>query len=133
MTLVHKASASAPGHGVESLCISPLRQPPPARLSVHVQAASAEASFLRELHDVRLKAAKLNLTMRDVAAGCPDACAASGTGGYKAVAARVEGLVRRAAATHTQYERANKVRLAALWNPHLIKTQSFSPGREVLP
>ncbi len=74
------------------------------------QAASAEASFLRELHAVRRMAAKLEVTMKDIAAGCPGACSTSGATGYKAVGASVEALARRAAALRVQYERANKVR-----------------------
>ncbi|GLC33306.1 hypothetical protein PLESTB_000348000 [Pleodorina starrii] len=86
------------------------------------EAASAEASFLRELHEVRRMAAKLGTVMQDIAAGCPDACRAtsgggssSGGAGYKAVGASVEALARRAAALRVQYERANK-RAAGLFD-----------------
>ena len=74
------------------------------------QGAAAEASFLRELHAARRSAAKLAAVMADVAAGCPDACGPEPPpGGYKAVAAGVAGVARRAAALRANYERANKV------------------------
>ncbi|KXZ47877.1 hypothetical protein GPECTOR_32g490 [Gonium pectorale] len=70
------------------------------------EGASAEASFLKDLHEARKMTAKMGAIIKDVAAGCPDAVGA--VGGYKAVAAEVTALARRTAALRAQYERANK-------------------------
>ncbi|EFJ44678.1 hypothetical protein VOLCADRAFT_94980 [Volvox carteri f. nagariensis] len=95
---------------------SPDVPPPKAQLAAESkEAASAEASFLRELHEVRRMAAKMEMAMKDIAAGCPEACGTSDKRGYKAVGASVEALARRAAALRTQYERSNK-RAASLFD-----------------
>lgn len=90
------------------------------------QVASAEASFLRDLHEVRKMAASLAVTVQhltrgggfeEAVAGAPGGGAAAGAapGGYKAVAADVIALGRRTAALRGQMSRANKVRVGWGW------------------
>ncbi len=85
------------------------------------QVASAEVSFLRDLHEVRKMAASLAVTVQhltrgggfeEAVAGAAGGGATAGAapGGYKAVAADVIALGRRTAALRGQMGRANKVR-----------------------